>query len=68
MDAIANLNTKKQEIFACTKTKVEEIKSLLDQAVNKWTKIFEQKHSDAVGDMEIAFDEMKWIAIAVQET
>ncbi|XP_052680660.1 uncharacterized protein LOC128161418 [Crassostrea angulata] len=66
-DTLAHLSTKKQDIFTSTETKVEEIKSLLDKAHNQWMKQFEQNHSDAVGNIEIASDEVKRLAITVQE-
>lgn len=64
---VENLNSKKQELYTFTEMKVEEIKSLLDQGHNQWTKQFEQKHYDAVGNIEIALDEVKRFATAVQE-
>lgn len=67
-NVLVNLNAKKQEILTCTETKVEEIKSLLDKAHNQWIKQFEQKHSDAVGHIEIASDEVKRLATTIQET
>eukprot|EP00105_Crassostrea_gigas_P019201 XP_011437619.1 PREDICTED: probable E3 ubiquitin-protein ligase MID2 [Crassostrea gigas] len=67
MTTVANLNVKKQEISLFTETKLEEIKSLLDQAHNQWTKQFEQNHSDAVSKIEIASDEVKRFATTVQE-
>nr|XP_034307808.1 E3 ubiquitin-protein ligase TRIM39-like [Crassostrea gigas] len=66
-DVLANLNAKKQEILTCTETKIEEVKSLIDKAHNQWMKQFEQKHSDAVGHIEIASDEVKRLATTVQE-
>lgn len=66
-DVLANLNAKKQEILTCTETKLEEIKSLLDGAHNQWMKQFEQKHSDAVGHIEIASDEVRRLATTIQE-
>nr|XP_011437619.2 tripartite motif-containing protein 45 [Crassostrea gigas] len=66
-DTLANLSTKKQDIFTCTEKKVQEIKSLLDKAHNQWMKQFEQKHSDAVGNIEIVSDEVKRLSITVQE-
>nr|XP_034317456.1 E3 ubiquitin/ISG15 ligase TRIM25-like [Crassostrea gigas] len=65
-DMLANLNTKKQEIFTHTETKVEEIKSLLDRVNNQWMKQFEQKHSDAVGHIEITSDGVKRLATTIQ--
>ncbi|XP_065937597.1 E3 ubiquitin-protein ligase TRIM33-like [Magallana gigas] len=64
---VINLNAKKQEICTNTDTKIEEIKSLLDKAHNQWMKQFEQKHSDAVRNIEIASDEVKRFVTAVQE-
>lgn len=54
---VINLNAKKQEISTNTETKIEEIKSLLEKAHNQWMKKFDQKHSDAVGNIKIASDE-----------
>ena len=56
---VEKLNTRKQEICACTETKVEEIIALINKAHDQWIKQFEQKHSDAVGNIEIASDEVK---------
>ncbi|XP_052680659.1 uncharacterized protein LOC128161417 [Crassostrea angulata] len=66
-ETVAHLNAKKQEICKNTETKIEEIKSLLDKAQNQWMKQFEQKHSDAVENIEIVSDEVKRFATAVQE-
>lgn len=67
MTTVANLNVKKQEISSFTETKVEELKLLIDQVHNQWTKTFEQNHSDAVSEIEIASDEVKRFATTVQE-
>ena len=64
---VDKLNTRKQEICACTETKVEEIKALLDKVHDQWMKQFNQKHADAVGNIEIASDEVKRYAMTVQE-
>ena len=64
---VDKLNTRKQEICACTETKVEEIKALLDKVHDQWMKQFSQKHADAVGNIEIASDEVKRYAMTVQE-
>ncbi|XP_052680661.1 uncharacterized protein LOC128161419 [Crassostrea angulata] len=64
---VINLNTKKQEICTNTDTKIEEIKALLDKAHSQWMKQFEQKHSDAVGNIEIVSDEVKRLSITMQE-
>ncbi|XP_078341682.1 uncharacterized protein LOC144627772 [Crassostrea virginica] len=71
---VKKLNTRKQEICACTETKVEEIKAFLDEIKAKldkahaqWMKQFEQKHSDAIGSIEIASDEVKRYAMTVRE-
>ena len=64
---VQNLNSRKQEICACTAKKIDEIKALLDKAHDQWIKEFEQNHSDAVGNIEIASDEVKRFAMTVQE-
>ncbi|XP_022297483.2 uncharacterized protein LOC111106895 [Crassostrea virginica] len=64
---VQKLNTRKQEICACTETKVEEIIALVNKAHGQWMKQFEQKHSDTVGNIEIASDEVKRYAMTVQE-
>ncbi|XP_078341630.1 E3 ubiquitin-protein ligase TRIM33-like isoform X2 [Crassostrea virginica] len=64
---VEKLNTRKQEICACTENKVEEIISLINKAHDQWMKQFNQKHSDAVGNIEIASDEVKRYAMTVQE-
>ncbi|XP_078309669.1 uncharacterized protein LOC144618045 [Crassostrea virginica] len=64
---VKKLNTRKQDICACTENKVEEIKALINKAHDQWMKQFEQKHSDAVGNIEIASDEVKRYAMTVQE-
>ena len=64
---VEKLNGRKQEICACTETKVEEIKALINKAHDQWMKQFEQKHSDAVGNIEIASDEVKRYAMTFRE-
>lgn len=51
---VKKLNTRKQEICASTKTKEQDIKAQLDKAHGKWIKHFNQNHSDAVENIEIA--------------
>ena len=64
---VDKLNNRKQEICACTETKVQEIKALLDKVHDQWMKQFNQKHAGAVGNIEIASDEVKRYAMTVQE-
>lgn len=66
-DTVVKLNAKKQEICTNTDTKVKELKCLLDKAHSQWMKQFEKKHSDAVGNIEIASYEVKQFAKGVQE-
>ncbi|XP_062597742.1 tripartite motif-containing protein 5-like [Saccostrea cucullata] len=63
----AELSTKKQDICMKTEEKVEEIKSLLDNAHAKWLKQFEQIHADSIGNIEIAYDELKRFFTTVNE-
>lgn len=62
-----NDKTPPENLYINTGTKIEEIKSLLDETHNQWMKKFEQKHSDAVGNIWIASDEMRRFATTVQE-
>nr|XP_022297755.1 E3 ubiquitin-protein ligase TRIM56-like [Crassostrea virginica] len=64
---VEKLNTRKQEICACTENKVEEIIALINKAHDQWMKQFNQNHSDAVGNIEIASDEVKRYAMTIQE-
>ncbi|XP_078340486.1 uncharacterized protein LOC111106519 [Crassostrea virginica] len=60
-------NARKQEICTCTQTKVEEIIALINKVHEQWMKQFNQKHSDSVGSIEIASDEVKRYAMTVRE-
>ncbi|XP_061192045.1 uncharacterized protein LOC133200246 [Saccostrea echinata] len=61
------LNARKQEICVTTEEKIQEIKTLLDNAHAKWLKQFEQNHADSIGNIEIAFDELKRFSTTVHE-
>ncbi|XP_062607455.1 uncharacterized protein LOC134269271 [Saccostrea cucullata] len=61
------LNTRKHEICMNTEEKVEEIKSLMENAHAKWLKRFEQNHADSIGNIEIASDELKRFSTTVHE-
>nr|XP_022297250.1 uncharacterized protein LOC111106742 [Crassostrea virginica] len=64
---VEKLNARKQEICACTETKIEEIIDLINKAHGQWIKQFNQHHSDAIGSIEIASDEVKRFAMTVRE-
>ncbi|XP_048743652.2 uncharacterized protein LOC125657059 [Ostrea edulis] len=66
-DKVTTLNSRKQEIVSSAEKKVEEIKSQIDKAHVQWLKQFEQKHTDSVGNIEIASDEIKRLATTVQD-
>ncbi|XP_062598811.1 E3 ubiquitin-protein ligase TRIM33-like [Saccostrea cucullata] len=67
MNLKAELNTKKREICMNTEEKVEEIKSLLDNAHTNWLKRFEQTHADSIGNIEIVYDELKRFSTTIHE-
>ncbi|XP_055998906.1 LOW QUALITY PROTEIN: E3 ubiquitin/ISG15 ligase TRIM25-like [Ostrea edulis] len=64
-DKVTTLNSRKQEIISSAEKKVEEIKSQIDKAHAQWLKRFEQKHTDSVGNIEIASDEIKRLATTI---
>ncbi|XP_061191810.1 RING finger protein 207-like [Saccostrea echinata] len=67
LNKVAKLNTRKQEICMNTEEKVQEIKSLLDNAHAMWQKRFEQNHADSIGNIELASDELKRFSTTVHE-
>ncbi|XP_048741154.2 probable E3 ubiquitin-protein ligase MID2 [Ostrea edulis] len=66
-DKVTTLNSRKQEIVSSAEKKVEEIKSQIDKAHAQWLKIFEQKHREFVGNIEVASDEIKRLATTVRD-
>ncbi|XP_062592862.1 uncharacterized protein LOC134254352 [Saccostrea cucullata] len=64
---VSELNTRKQEICMTTEEKVQEIKSLVDNAHAMWLKRFEQNHADSVGNIEIASEELRRFFTTVHE-
>ncbi|XP_062618196.1 E3 ubiquitin-protein ligase TRIM45-like [Saccostrea cucullata] len=64
---VSKLHSRKQEICKVTEEKVQEIKSLLDNAHAMWLKRFEQNHADSVGNIEIASEELRRFSTTVHE-
>ncbi|XP_062592857.1 uncharacterized protein LOC134254347 [Saccostrea cucullata] len=64
---VSKLHTRKQEICMTTEEKVQEIKSLVDNAYAMWLKRFEQNHADSVGNIEIASEELRRFSTTVHE-
>ncbi|XP_055999155.1 uncharacterized protein LOC125656750 [Ostrea edulis] len=65
-DKATALNSRKQEIVSSTEKKVEEIKLQIDKTHALWLKRFEQKHTDSIGNIEIASDEIKRFVTTVR--
>ncbi|XP_055999139.1 probable E3 ubiquitin-protein ligase MID2 [Ostrea edulis] len=66
-DKVTTLNSRKQEIISNAEKKIEEIKSQIDNAHAQWLKRFEQKHTDSVGNIEVASDEIKRLTTTVRD-
>ncbi|XP_062592860.1 uncharacterized protein LOC134254350 [Saccostrea cucullata] len=64
---LGKLNTRKQDICLTTEEKVQEIKILLDTEHAKWLKQFEQNHTDSIGNIELASDELKRFLTTIHE-
>ncbi|XP_062618197.1 protein PML-like [Saccostrea cucullata] len=64
---VSKLHTRKQEICLVTEEKVQEIKSLFDNAHVMWLKRFEQNHADSVGNIEIASEELRRFSTTIHE-
>ncbi|XP_062592858.1 uncharacterized protein LOC134254348 [Saccostrea cucullata] len=67
LNKVSKLHTRKQEISMVTEEKVQEIKSLLDNAHAMWLKRFEQNHADSVGNIETASEELRRFSTTVHE-
>ncbi|XP_062618194.1 uncharacterized protein LOC134279792 [Saccostrea cucullata] len=67
LNKVSKLHTRKQEICLVTEEKVQEIKSLVDNAHALWLKRFEQNHADSVGNIELASEELRRFSTTVHE-
>ncbi|XP_052689208.1 probable E3 ubiquitin-protein ligase MID2 [Crassostrea angulata] len=67
-EKIDHLNSKKQEICMQIDKAITELKTLIDDAHTALIKQFDQTHSDSIGNLEIAFDELKRFSTTVCET